>query len=153
MGPSSGQNGPFPAVCLRHGGRQGPRRSLTPQPSVLWRMFSECANTGWAPCYGAGTGGCLSQDHCVSPNAGHDCGSHEHTKWGLACRRPAAAAFPSPSLPACPGRASGHCWHPPSPRRCFPPFFCGLQRGTPVGICTFEAYTCPWARLGSGGLG
>ena len=42
---------------------------------------------------------------------------------------------------------------PTSPRRWFPPFFSGLQRGTPVGICTFEAYTCPWARLGSGGLG
>lgn len=42
---------------------------------------------------------------------------------------------------------------PTSPRRWFPPFFSGLQRGTPVGICTFEAYTCPWACLGSGGLG
>lgn len=64
-------------------------------------------------------------------------------------------AFPRPSLPApaWPGRACGHCWQTPSPPRWFSSFFSGLQRGIPVGVCTFEACTCPWARLGSGGLG
>lgn len=114
-GPAPGRMGLFLPFACAVGADRGPVLSLRRSRTHSLQCCGECppsvpAQTG--PLATAPARGCLSQDRCVSPNAGHECGSHKPTKWGLACRRPAAAAFLRlpPPVPACPGGACGHCW-------------------------------------------